>query len=137
MNTKTLDTILTVIAAIISVAGLAICIAIMMGYESWIDLAINLTFGLLIVAGGAAIIFAIIQLATNIKRNMSMLAGIIVFIVLGFVCYAIADDTVLRSYEGVTAETSQLSGAGLYLMYILLLGAVLAAIIGEATRIFK
>lgn len=138
MESKTLDTVLTVIAFIIGVAGLILGIRIMSGYEDVIGTAIWLVFGLMILAGGAAILFGLIQLLTNLKRNMSLLIGLIGFAVLAFICYNLASDEVLRTYgEGITSSTSQLSGMGLMVMYVLVIGALALAIIGEVVRIFK
>lgn len=138
MTAKTLDTVLTVIAFIIGVAGLILGIRIMSGYEDVIGTAIWLVFGLMILAGGAAVLFGLIQLLTNLKRNMSLLIGLIGFAVLAFICYNLASDEVLKTYgEGITPSTSKFSGMGLMVMYVLVIGALALAIIGEVVRIFK
>lgn len=137
MDTKKLDTGLTVLAFIIGIVGLFLGVRIMVGYEDVIGTAIYMVFGLMILAGGAAIIFGLVQLLTNLKRNMSLLIGIIGFVVLAFICYSIASDDVSNYTEDITAGASQASGAGLMLMYVLVIGAVLLAIIGEVVRIFK
>ncbi|HKK39835.1 MAG TPA: hypothetical protein VJ949_10485 [Cryomorphaceae bacterium] len=137
MDTKKLDTGLTILAFIIGIIGLFLGIRIMVGYEDVIGTSIWLVFGLMILAGGAAIIFGLVQLLTNLKRNMSLLIGIIGFVVLAFICYSIASDDVSRYSEDITTTASQVSGAGLMLMYILVIGAVVMAIIGEVVRIFK
>ena len=138
MTSKTLDTVLTVLAFVIGVVGLILGIRIMSGYEDVIGSAIWLVFGLMILAGGAAVLFGLIQLFTNLKRNMSLLIGLIGFAVLAFICYNLASDEVLKTYgEGITSSTSQLSGMGLMVMYVLVVGALALAIIGEIVRIFK
>lgn len=138
MTSKTLDTVLTVLAFVIGVVGLILGIRIMSGYEDVIGSAIWLVFGLMILAGGAAVLFGLIQLFTNLKRNMSLLIGLIGFAVLAFICYNLASDEVLKTYgEGITSSTSQLSGMGLMVMYVLVVGALALAIIGEVVRIFK
>jgi len=138
MESKTLDTVLTIIAFIIGVVGLILGIRIMSGYEDVIGSAIWMVFALMIVAGGAAILFGLFGLLTNLKRNISLLIGLIAFVVLAFICYNLASDDVLRTYgEDITASTSQLSGMGLMVMYVLVIVAVALAIIGEIVRIFK
>lgn len=138
MDAKKLDTVLTIIAFIIGIFGLILGIRIMSGYEDVISTAIWMIFALMIVAGGAAILFGLIGLLTNIKRNISLLIGLIAFVVLAFICYNLASDEVLKTYgEGVTPSTSQLSGMGLMVMYVLVVVAVALAIIGEIVRIFK
>jgi hypothetical protein len=137
MDTKKLDTGLTILAFIIGIFGLILGIRIMLGYEDVIGTSIWLVFGLMIVAGGAAIIFGLVGLLTNLKRNMSLLIGIIGFAVLAFICYSIASDDVVRYGEDISTTASQVSGAGLMIMYVLVVAAVLMAIIGEVVRIFK
>lgn len=137
MNSDKLDTILTGVAFLIGVVGLVLGIRVMAGYEDAIGPSITLVFGLMIVAGGAAVIFGLIGLLTNLKGNMPLLIGIIGFAVLAFICYSIASDDVSRYSEDITASASQLSGAGLMIMYVLVIGAVAMAIIGEVVRIFK
>jgi hypothetical protein len=138
MESKTLDTVLTIIAFIIGILGLILGIRIMSGYEDVIGTAIWMVFALLIAAGGAAILFGLIGLLTNLKRNISLLIGLIAFVVLAFICYNLASDEVLKTYgEGITASTSQLSGMGLMVMYTLVVLAVALAIIGEIVRIFR
>ncbi len=137
MDDKKLSTGLTVLAFVIAVVGLIISIRIMIGYEDVVGPAITLSLTLIGAAAGVAILFGLFQLFTNIKKNLSLLAAIVGFIILGFICYSLASDEVLRTYEDVTATTSKLSGGGLYLMYVLIIGATLAAIIGEVSRVFK
>jgi hypothetical protein len=136
MDMKKLGTGLTGLSFLIIVIGLFLTIRIASGYEASISPSLYLVYGCMIVAGGAAIIFGLVQLLTNLKKNMSLLIGIIGFIVLAFICYSIASNDI-TGYEDITATTSQLSGAGLMLMYVLVVGAVFLAIIGEVVRIFK
>jgi hypothetical protein len=137
MDMKKLGTGLTGLSFLIIVIGLILTIRIAMGYEASISPSLYLVYGCMIVAGGAAIIFGLVQLLTNLKKNMSLLIGIIGFIVLAFICYSIASDDVTRYGEDITTTASQFSGAGLMLMYVLVVGAVFLAIIGEVVRIFK
>jgi hypothetical protein len=134
---KKLSTGLTVVAFIIGVVGLVMSIMIMVGYEYVIGSAITLTMILMAVAGGVALLFGLYQLVTNIKKNISLLIGIVGFVILAVVCYMLASDEVLRSYVDITPTVSKLSGAGLLLMYVLIIGATVAAIFSEVSRIFK
>ncbi len=137
MEEKKLSTGLTVLAFIIGVVGLVMSIMIMIGYEYVIGSAITLTLILMAIAGGAAILFGLYQLLTNIKKNVSLLVGIVGFIIIAVICYMLASDEVLRSYKDITPTVSKVSGAGLLLMYVLLIGAVVAAVVSEVSRIFK
>jgi hypothetical protein len=138
MNNKTLNTVLTVGAFAIGLIGLILCIMIMLGSEGAIDTAINLSLFLMVAAAGAAVVFGLFHFLGNIKKNMPLLIGIIGFVVLAFICYALASDEVLRSYgPDITPSTSKLSGAGLLIMYVLVGIAVFAALAGEIIKIFK
>ena len=134
---KKIGTGLTVAAFVIIVIGIVLSIQIALGYESSISPSLYLVYTCMIVAGGAALIFGLVQLVSNLKSNMSLLIGIIGFVVLAFICYSIASDDVSRYSEEITASSAQASGAGLMLMYVLVLGAVALAIIGEVVRLFK
>jgi len=138
MENKTLGTALTVGAFAISIIGLILCILIMVGNEGMVSTAINLTLGLLVVAGGAALIFGLFHFLGNIKKNMPTLIAVIVFAVLAFVCYSLSSGEVLNSYDDdITPTASRLSETGLLIMYILIIAAVIAAVVGEVSRFFK
>ncbi|MGB6035969.1 MAG: hypothetical protein WBG42_06855 [Cryomorphaceae bacterium] len=137
MDMKKLGTGLTVLSFVIIVVGLILTIRIATGSEASISPSLYLVYGCMIVAGGAAILFGLVQLLTNLKRNMSLLIGLIGFVVLAFICYSIASDDVTRYGEDITTSASQISGAGLMVMYVLVIAAVAMAIIGEVVRIFK
>ena len=137
MDMKKLATGLTGLSFLIIAIGLILTIRIATGSEASISPALYLVYVCMILAGGAAIIFGLVQLLTNLKRNMSLLIGIIGFLVLAFICYSIASDDVSNYAEDITAGASQVSGAGLMLMYVLVVGAVALSVIGEVVRIFK
>jgi hypothetical protein len=137
MDMKKLGTGLTGLSFLIIVVGLILTIRIATGSEASISPSLYLVYGCMIVAGGAAILFGLVQLLTNLKRNMSLLIGLIGFVVLAFICYSIASDDVSRYGEDITTSASQISGAGLMVMYVLVIAAVAMAIIGEVVRIFK
>jgi len=147
MDNKKLGTVLTVIAFIIGVAGIILGIAIMgtpeeehydPGFQSMVSGTIQFTNVLLIIAAAAAILFGLYYFVTNIKKNIPLLIGILVFVVIGIVSYSMAGDAVpARVADELTPQTSKLSGAGLGVMYVLLIIALLSAVIGEISRIFK
>ena len=137
MDMKKLGTGLTVLSFLIIVVGLFLTIRIAVGSESSISPSLYLVYGCMIVAGGAAILFGLVQLLTNLKGNMSLLIGLIGFVVLAFICYSIASDDITRYDDDITTSASQISGAGLMVMYVLVIAAVAMAIIGEVVRIFK
>ncbi len=147
MDNKKLDTVLTIIAFIVGVAGIILGIVIMgtpedehfdPGFQSLVTGTIQFTNILLLIAAAAAILFGLYYFLTNIKRNIPLLIGILVFVVIGIVSYSLAGDAVPSQYaDELSAQTSKLSGAGLGIMYVLLIIALLSAVIGEISRIFK
>lgn len=138
MENKTLDTVLTIGSFIIGIIGLIMGVMIMLGNESVIGPSITLSMVIMGVAAAVAILFGLFQFLSNIKRNIPMLVGVVVFAILAIVCYNLASGTLLPSYdESITASASKLSGAGLMVMYVLVAVATGAAIVGEITRIFK
>lgn len=138
MQQRTISTVLTVIAFIIGLVGLVMGIMIMAGNETVIDAAITFTIVCMLVAAGAAVLFGLFHFVTNFRQNMGALIGVIVLVILGFICYSIADAEVLRSYpDGITASESKWSEAGLIFTYVLIIAAVAVAIIGEVVRIFR
>ncbi len=138
MENKTLDTVLTIGAFIIGIIGLIMGIMIMIGNESVIGPAITLSMVVMGVAAVVAVLFGLFHFLTNIKQNIPMLIGVVVFVILAVVCYYIASDSLMPSYEAdITPSASKMSGAGLMVMYVLVVVATAAALIGEVSRIFK
>lgn len=135
---KTLSTVLTLLAFVIGVVGLIMGILIMSGNEGVIDSAITLTMIVMLAAAVIAILFGLFHFLQNIKHNIPMLIGVVVFVIIAIICYNLAGSEVLKAYgEGITASTSKWSGAGLMVMYVLIIAAIVAALIGEVSRIFK
>lgn len=138
MENKTLDTALTVLSLVIGVVGLIMGIMIMGGNESIIGSAITLSMVIMGVAAAIAILFGLVHFITHIKSNLPMLIGVVVFVILVIVCYNMASSEIMPSYsEDITASSSKMSGAGLMVMYVLVIIATAAALVGEVTRIFK
>lgn len=138
MENKTLDSVLTIGAFILGAIGLIMGIMIMIGNESVIGPSITLSMVIMGVSAAVAVLFGLFHFLTNIKRNIPMLIGIVVFVILAIVCYNLASGTILPTYaEDITESSSKLSGAGLMIMYVLVIVAAGAAVIGEVTRIFK
>ncbi len=138
MDNSKLTTGLSLLSFAIIAVGLFMSIRIMIGYEDMVGSAITLSMVLIGIGAGVAVLFGIFQLATNLKKNLSMLVGLAVFVVVAIVAYSMADDTILRSYpEGTTAGGVKFSEAGIYLMYILVVLAAVTAIVAEVSRLFK
>ena len=138
MQNKTLNTALSIGAFVIGIVGLIMGIIIMVGNESVIGPAITLSMVVMGAAAVIAVLFGIFHFIGNIKQNIPMLIGAVVFVIIAIICYNLASGEVLKSYgPGVTESASKLSGAGILLMYVMIIAAVIAALIGEISRIFK
>ncbi|MCD6091755.1 MAG: hypothetical protein J7J72_09670 [Bacteroidales bacterium] len=87
-----------------------------------------------------AILFPIIQAVSNPKDAVKSLIGLVVVVALGFVAYALADNTFtsiqLEKME-TTIQTSRSVGAALIYTYFIFALAVLAVIYASISSIFK
>ena len=138
MDNKTLDTVLTIGSLVIGVIGLIMGIMIMVGYENVIGPAITWSMILIGISAAVAILFGLFQFVTHIKSNIPMLIGAVVFVILVIVCYNMASSALMPTYSAdITPTTSKLSGAGLMVMYVMVIVATAVALVGEVTRIFK
>lgn len=138
MENKALNTGLTVGAFVLGVVGLIMGLMIMAGDESVIGSAITLSMVLMGIAAGVAVIFGLVHLVSNFKRNIPMIIGAIGFIILAAICYSLASGDLMSTYdETITESTSKLSGAGLLLTYVLIIAALVMSVVGEVLKIFK
>lgn len=111
-------------------------------YGGSLDMVYLLTLVALVICAAAAVLFGVVFFLTNIKQRMTTLIGIVGFIVIALISfYGLADDTVLRAYEAsgesVSPEESRFAGGGMYMVYLLGGGAVLAIIWAEVSKLFK
>lgn len=138
MENKTLNTGLTVGSFALGVIGLVIGIMIMLGNESVIGFAITLSMILMGIAAGVAVIFGIVQLASDFKKNIPFILGAVGFLILAAICYSLASGDLMPTYEEtITESTTKLSGAGLLLTYVLIVAALITAVAGEVLKMFK
>lgn len=139
MSEKALSTTTTVIAFALGLLGLGMCIAMMVQEsDGAVSSALYLTYVMMAVSVGAALLFGLFQFLTNIKNNISVLIGLVFFAVLLLIAYNIGDSTVLPNYvEGTTPADALWADVGLYFTYVLGGIAVVAAIGGELYRLVK
>lgn len=138
MENKTLNTVLTGGSFLIGIVGLILGIMVMTGNEGVVGISITLAMVLMGIGAGVAILFGLFQLFSNIKKNLPMIISAVGFIILAIICYNLASAEIMPTYDDdITASSTQISGAGLLIMYVLIIGAVAAAVVGEVTRIFK
>jgi len=87
------------------------------------------------------VIFPITTMITNPKSGLKTLASIAVLALLLFVGYQLADDTIMElpGYTGShnIPETLKLSGMGIYMMYFMLGGALIAMAFSAISKVFK
>ena len=137
---KNVSLLLTIFSIVIGLAGLIMSIMIMIGYNnnSMVGPTLDFSYWLFGIAAGFAILFGVVSLFANLKKNIPFLIGIAVLVVIGFICYSAASGEVLPSYgNDITESASKFSGAGLYFMYVMVGVAVVVTILGEIIRLFN
>lgn len=99
------------------------------------------TYFLLGVAVIASILFPILNIFSNPKGAVKSLIGVVIFVVVILISWAMADDTVLYmpSYEGDgnVPGTLKFAGMALITMYIMLVAAIASILATEVAKIFK
>ncbi|MEA1877175.1 MAG: hypothetical protein U9N86_09925 [Bacteroidota bacterium] len=88
-----------------------------------------------------SVLFPIANMVANPKSGLKTLASIAVLALLLFIGYQLADDTIMElpGYTGNDniPETLKLTGMGIYMMYFMLGGALLAMVFSAVRNIFK
>jgi hypothetical protein len=115
-------------------------------YGEFLDWMFYIIYTVGIASALAAVLFGlvtfVIKLVNDFKSQIGTLAGMSVFLLIGFLSYfAFADGTVMSAYEssGLTVTESESVFAGGSMIYVYLLGIVaLASIVwAEVSSIFK
>lgn len=87
------------------------------------------------------VIFPLGNMIMNPKSGLRSLAFLVGFGALLYLGYSLADDTelVLAGYTGKdnVPETLKLTGMGIYMMYFMLGGALLAMVFSTISKVFK
>jgi len=88
-----------------------------------------------------SVVFPLASMVSNPKSGLKTLASLAVVALLLFVGYQLADDTILElpGYTGSDniPETLKLTGMGIYMMYFMLGGALLAMAFSAISKVFK
>ena len=87
-----------------------------------------------------AFLFPIILLIQNPKNALKLLGVLVVLVIIGFICYSVAKNTLgLEQLERLktTAEISKMVGASLYFTYIVGSLTVLSVIFSSISSYFK
>ena len=115
-------------------------------YGEFLDWMFYIIYTVGIASALAAVLFGlvtfVIKLVNDFKSQIGTLAGMSVFLLIGFLSYfAFADGTVMSAYEssGITVTESESVFAGGSMIYVYLLGIVAVASIvwAEVSSIFK
>ena len=108
--------------------------------NSILDNYIRLAYVALIICAFLTILFPVLFMIQNPKNALKMLVGLVGFVVIGFICYALASNSfnvVQLETLKTTAETSKIVGAGLYFTYIFGGIAVITIIYSGVSGLFK
>lgn len=103
-----------------------------------ISTAIVLSVAVLVLIVALMVIFGLAHVLQNISRSKGAIIGLIGFLAVLGLSYALSGDEVLRAYgTDVTASTSKWIGAGIAMT--VLIAAILIALIllGEVRRLFR
>jgi hypothetical protein len=104
-----------------------------------LDFGLYALYVLLFIAVAAAIIFPLINSLSNPAGLIKSAIGIGVILVLFGIAYALSDTALPRSAiaAGLSESSVKLIGAGLIMLYIVFILAVLAVIFSEVSKAFK
>ncbi len=108
--------------------------------NSILDNYIRLAYVALIICAFLTILFPVLFMIQNPKNAIKMLIGLVGFVVIGFICYALASNNfnvVQLETLKTTAETSQIVGAALYFTYFIGGIAVITIIFSGVSGLFK
>jgi hypothetical protein len=104
-----------------------------------IDIALYVSYGLIIVAVLGAVLFPLINSLGDPGSLIKTGAGLVGLLAIFFIAYAIASDEVYPWYAefDVDASLSKWIGGAVITMYILIILAVFSIIITEVSKLFR
>lgn len=138
MDSKQINLVLTIIKfaviglGVIFIAGIAFFDKLVL-----VGSALGLTYASLAVCAVAALGFGIKLFIEKAKESKSTLYGVLGFIALILIAYLIASDAVAPNWKEVTEGVSRMVGTGLWLLYLLLFGAIGTIVYVEVRKILK
>jgi disulfide bond formation protein DsbB len=92
------------------------------------DSLLYATYAYMVAAIALAIVAAIAGLIIHPKSVKSTGIGLGTIVLLAIISYSMSGDEVLEKYGNITPLVSKLSDMGLYMMFILLIGAIAAVV---------
>jgi len=104
-----------------------------------LDIGLYILYALLFIAVAAAIIFPLINSLSNPRALIRSGIGIGIILVLFGISYAMSDSELTRSAiaAGLSESSVKLIGAGLMMLYIVFVLAILALIYSEVSKALK
>jgi hypothetical protein len=105
----------------------------------WINIALYITYGLIIIGIILAVIAPLVTSFSNPAGLVKSGIGVLALIVLFFIAYTLANDEVtgLIRARGVDAQTVKTVGGALILMYILFGIAIISILITEVLKLVR
>lgn len=106
---------------------------------NFIDIALYISYGLIIVAALGAIVLPLINSLGDPMSLIKTGAGLLALVSVFFIAYAVAGNEVTPVYttHGVDTSLSKWIGGAVITMYALLILAVVAILITEISKVFK
>jgi len=103
-----------------------------------VSYGIPLAYIVLGIAFLGVIIFPLIQMFQDLKKAISTFVAIGILVVVFFVCYLLSTNEAFSIGEiNVSAGQMRFIEAGIYLIYLLLAGALVAILYSSVSRYFK
>ncbi len=101
-----------------------------------IDIALYLTYFLVLAAVVLVLGFAVWFLAKNFKKSKNTLIGALGLVVVFLIAYFLSSGEVYEKFQ-ITEGISKLIGGSLITLYIMFFGTIVAAIYSEIAKLFK
>lgn len=102
-----------------------------------LSFVVNLCIWLIVITFAIMLLFWIYRLVTDIKGSMGSLIGIAVIVIISFISYGMASDTIMQNWNTdlseITPDISKYVGTGIYIAYIMG-GITLIAIVATEVR---
>jgi len=110
-----------------------------MGTESTINILLIISYILMAVSMAGAIFFPLFHMITDFSKAKGALLGVLAIGLLFVLSFVMSDNEVLASYEkfNISPTLSQFIGSSLVMNYILGVGVIVVALLGEVYNAFK
>ncbi len=102
--------------------------------ESVINIGMYVTYGLLVIAALAAILFSIIHMFGNFRKAIPTLIGIGILAIIVVLSYSLST---AETYENAGPRVSQWVGGGITATMILIGLALVSAVFSEIYKLFR